>query len=197
MSVYRHDYSHKRLGSEEWDALVSAVEWLMTVCPAHNDGPGSRNPSSPLRDNLITASFGDSPEGGLILQGKEHIDHDEPSVINPVRGLPNIVLNGAWFFGQDYLVLAPAATEKVISVDTGGKPYDLIVCAILILANFLHPGKWEISTTAGEQTWNNALALAQGYAPSIALPVGVCSAFGYGSKPSRQIAVPDNMDFRS
>ena len=195
--MYRHDYTHERLGSEEWDALVVAVEWLLVNCPACNDGPGSRNPSSPLRDNLITASMSDSPDGGLILGNKVNIDHGAPSFLNPVRGRPHIVINGTWFFGQDYLALGASAVSEVISMNTGGKPYDLIVCAILILANHLHPGKWHISSTAGVQTWNNALTLARGYAPSIHLPAGVQSAFGQDSSTGREIPVPAGMDFRA
>jgi len=196
MPTYQHSYSYDALSPQEWGEVIDAIEWLMRNCPDYSAGPGAPYPNLPLRDHLITASFADDALGGLMLLKKREIDHSDPSFTMPIRQRPHLVFNGAGTSGSDYFTIEAGPVTKTQTVDTGGKPYDLLVCATLILANHLCPNTWKITSTAPQPAWKDALALARGYRSDAKLPTGVVSDFAKPVPSLTTFGMPAYMDFR-
>jgi len=81
--------------------------------------------------------------------------------------------NGVGDDGHETMILDPYNTDFEFC-KTARKPYDLAVCALLLLAHHHAPGAWKIRSDGGPAEWARALQLAQHIIdPRITLPPDV------------------------
>ena len=56
---------------------------------------------------------------------------------------------------------------------TAAKPYDLVVTAILVLAEHFSEGHFKVSSDGDPEDWAEGLALAREVVPGVELPAGL------------------------
>lgn len=200
MSDYKFSFVHDGLSSSEFDALSSAVKWLIQECPAYSGIPGIPFPTAPLCGQLITASFIAEAAGASKTWRNIHIfRHDgTDSPIRPVRDERMIVLNGRKSFGADYLTIGRNELASWQTIDTQGLPYTLLVAATLILANHFS-SSWSIASSAPDDVWPVALAWVQDYDSTIQLPASLAPTARLGTGlplEPRKIDIPSELDCR-
>jgi hypothetical protein len=178
---YTHRYVQGRDATRsEWKAITAATLRLLANLPERN--ASAREP------------FRHAPLKLCLLQERGVPDGDlgQPVVTNDEITFEGAGKHGTEFLGHETFFLRrnKARTEREYLSDgvsvsgedlqlckTEQKPYDLVVCAVLIVANHLAPGCWEITSDGTKAEWHDALVWVASVAlpgePRILLPRGI------------------------
>lgn len=194
--MFKHSFTHESFSDIQWLRLLEIFTWLMRVCPDFHDAPTSRYPTVSLRGYLVAQNKTLVKETGRYgFSQPKLIDH-ENAAPSMWEGNPAIVFDGDGQFGDMPFVLGPTNTQGWKSVDTRGKPYDLLVCTMLILANHTAPGAIRIKSESPVENWEPALMLARQYDDTVEMPEGILPRSAL-YVDALSILPPAHMDFRS
>jgi hypothetical protein len=98
-------------------------------------------------------------------------EYDEPDKA-PVFKKEGIRLNGRGEDGHETFLLSLGASGFDFC-KTAAKPYDVVVTAILVLADHFSEGRFNVSSDGTPEDWAEGLALARKVVPEVKLPVGL------------------------
>ena len=113
------------------------------------------------------ALFEALPDGVVIAE-----EYDKPH-LPPIANAQEIRFNGVDDLGHETFLLEPHAPGNFTFCKTARKPYDLVVCGVLILAHDIAPGLLRIDSDGGiEDGWGEALEWTRAVFndPSLKLP---------------------------
>lgn len=178
---YSHYFEKKRKPTaEEWKAIEHVANFLIEKAPARTTSAGGFYPDDPLFGYLITYVEKEDPETGKYIDEAVAIDHANPNVVQAMEGNPCICFDGVEDLGHETFLLTnqgpvedSAMSGSMNWCQTGRKPYDLLVCALLILINDIAPDLLAIRSDGNVDDWEPALQFARTYNDQVSLPKAV------------------------
>jgi hypothetical protein len=109
-----------------------------------------------------------------------NLNHTDPNVVQKIWGKPAICFEGKGELGHEPFLLTSADVETdqefspcIGFCKTARKPYDMLVCATLILVNNIAPDLLDIRSDGGIEDWEPALRLARTFDKSTTLPKAI------------------------
>ena len=169
---YGHYVAHaKDIDSRQWREIKAAVVELMRNLPDHSESAGGYHRDQPLAEALV--GFDKSLLGFSI---PEKVVHHDATLGDAIifNGLQT-TFHGINLEGDEFC-LEPDDPDNalVTQFNTHRKPYDLVVCAVLIVTDYLAPGCKAIDSKGGVDEWWPALEwVRQTLFPEAALPDSV------------------------
>lgn len=180
-----HTYHRASLSLKDWTTLTNAVKLLVANLPEHSDSAGGYYKDAPLKldadtviskDQIAFNGDGEDENGEMLgnetfvldrswrkelkAQIAEEIDRGSPATVSYLKARVNNLVYGCF-----------TKTER--------KPYDLLVCAVLAVAEHLFPD-WLVVTSDGDRDeWISAVNWASkvtGY--DVQVPPGVKPRLG-------------------
>lgn len=138
---YGHAYQQNRdFTREEWDLILCDMYDLLAKLPEWSNSASGAYSIFPL---FLADDSGDWDSEPLL--NENHI------LLNGKNGPAN--LHGDCLF----LAREKVDTGGYIEIETKGKPYDLVVCAALLVAEHQAPGVLSPITTGGRSCWAAAV----------------------------------------
>ena len=152
---YMHYFDHhKDISAPEWSGICCDVIKLLMKMPAQTDADAAVYGNQPLRNHVVGSN-------------NTRITPQRPQAVfyRDAFGEQFIHLNGDSEAELDGGVFVLGRTPKNPSegacCNTKRKPYDLLVCAILIVANHHAPESLDIRSQGQAQDWIAALDFVQ------------------------------------
>jgi hypothetical protein len=140
MSTYRHFYKQAKAASpKQWAKIKTDVEKLLTSLP-----PNSESAGGTFRQ--WTLMIGDA--SGAV--GSKPTVTDDEIALNGVHGKVDLSHETFW------ITRSKNTEPDADYCKTARKPYDLVVCGILIVLQHHAPGVWKISTNGTLEDWDPA-----------------------------------------
>lgn len=175
--VHGHYFKKQRAPTAaEWRRITRAVKRLFAATPRHSLSAGGSYQNEPLREMMITYRETITLNGELMHHPRE-VSHSRMNVVQEMHGTSAIMFDGKGDLGEETFVLSNASPEKDQEIspgigycNTAGKPYDLMVCATLIVANHIAPDLLMINSDGGIDDWEPALKLARTWDENVFLP---------------------------
>lgn len=178
---YTHYFKKQRTpSSAEWQIIEHIANWVAAKAPLHSTSAGGFMEKEPLRGALVTYIEKQNPITGKYSDLVTDLDHETINIVQRMEGYPAIVLDGKGELGHEPFLLTSAPHEEddkfgacMWFCKTARKPYDLLVCATLILVECYAPGMLKIHSDGDPEDWGPALEFARMYDKKAMLPVGV------------------------
>ncbi|WP_166256109.1 hypothetical protein [Marinobacter salicampi] len=178
--VHAHYFLKQRAPTAvEWRRITRAVKRLFAITPMRSLSAGGFYQNKPLHGAMITYVEEINLKGELI-QKPEIVRHSRMNVVQEMHGFFAIMFDGKDDLGEETFFLTNAGPEKdqeispgIGACNTAGKPYDLMVCAALIVANHIAPDLLEIISDGGVDDWEPALSLVRIWDKSAFLPLTI------------------------
>lgn len=140
MPVYTHRYPQRKAATnKQWAAIIQDVQVLLTTLPPNSESAGGAFKNFTLLLAEGTGKIGTDP-----------IVTDSEIALNGVNGKVDLSHESLWL---------TKARNKEVDADyckTARKPYDLVVCAVLIVLQHHAPDVWSISTDGTLEDWDPA-----------------------------------------
>lgn len=177
--MYSHYYEKRHdLSDRAWQLLVEDVNWALKKTPRFTDSAGGYYKDQPLKGQLVHMA-----EGAMFAAS-----HESPDVEDLYCGLPCITLNGEGELGCDTFALVHnwpvgRSAGQISGCSTDRKPYDLLVCAILIFLYRCDPTAYKISSDGKHSDWLPALRFVRQRYPDAQVPKEV----GHFTPPEHDI----------
>jgi hypothetical protein len=178
VSSYTHYFTKNRAPSpQEWGAIEQIALYLIENTPLHSNSAGGLCRDQPLKGALAT--YEERVGSGIeaFTNASVPVDHKNPNVVQMLQNHPAIIFDGKGDLGSEPFVLTSLGPEidREIATDlswckTNRMPYDLLVCAMLILINHFFPDLLFISSDGGIDDWEPALRLARTFDSNANLP---------------------------
>jgi len=149
---YTHYFSHKKdITQDAWEKITRDFELLLSALPEHSESAGGGCRDEPLK----IASW--QKEAPII-------DWDDETIA--FNGAPEEMSHETMYLGRSKqttaLELELSEKDKIfIFCKTARKPYDLLVCGLLILVNHYAPNAYEIDSDGDAGDWTPALRWVQ------------------------------------
>lgn len=140
LRTYRHSYKQlKAASAKAWTAIKNDVEKLLASLPPNSESAGAKFAQFTLMLADHSGKVGTNP-----------IVSDEEISLNGVSGKVDMSHESFW------LTKAKNTVEDANYCRTARKPYDLVVCAVLIVLQHHASGTWKISTDGTMEDWDPA-----------------------------------------
>ncbi|WP_166256098.1 hypothetical protein [Marinobacter salicampi] len=178
---YSHYFKKRRKPTaDEWEAIERAAKFLIANAPVRTATAGGYCQDDPLSGYLITYVERKDPETGEYVDEAIAIDHAAPNVVQAMEGNPCICFDGVEDLGHETFLMTNLGPEEDRALSpcmwfckTGRKPYDLLVCGLLILVNDIAPDLLAIRSDGKVDDWEPALQFARTYNDHVSLPKGI------------------------
>lgn len=152
---YTHSFHQYRDATEtQWEAICADVRKLLEKVPAHSTSAGGSFSDAPL---ILCDGFGKAgtaPEVNqdqIWLNGSEDDDMMNETFLLSRLYKPDWV--ESWMYNKD-----EQGRKRLFQFcKTERKPYDLVVCACLIVAHHHAPKAYDIDTDGTPEDWAPAL----------------------------------------
>lgn len=175
--VHGHYFKKQRSPTAiEWRRITRAVKRLFEAAPKLSFSAGGSYQNQPLRGAMITYVELNFLDGSVVHQPR-NVTHAIVNVVQEMQGTSAIMFDGKGDLGEETFVLSNASPEKDQEIspgigycNTAGKPYDLMVCATLIVANHIAPDLLMINSDGGVDDWEPALKLVRTWDKNVFLP---------------------------
>jgi hypothetical protein len=143
---YSHYFSqHRSLNPEEWEPLCHNLHRLLAALPLRSLSAGGFYADRPLRLADVEVTDGHIVFNGAGSHGGEDLGHETLVLF---RRIEDAEREEPWRRGQRPLFQF-CKTER--------KPYDLVVCALLILVGRFAPDAFTIGSDGDPADWQPAL----------------------------------------
>jgi hypothetical protein len=140
MGTYRHDYPQVKAATvKQWKAIREDVERLLSNLPTNSESAGG------TFSHLTLALANGTGKPGTIP-----IVTDGEIALNGLEGIHDLSHESLW------LTRAKNKVENADFCRTARKPYDLVVCAVLIVLQHQAPDVWQITTDGSFEDWEPA-----------------------------------------
>ncbi|MBU2952291.1 hypothetical protein [Marinobacter sp. F3R08] len=175
---YSHHFTKNRAPStSEWRIIKNIAVYLIENTPMRSNSAGGYCVNDPLRGAIATYVEREKTSINEFTDTVININHKEPNVVQTMGGHPAIIFDGKGDLGSEPFVLtclSPEADREVApgmrTCKTNRMPYDLLVCAMLILVNHSIPDLLVINSEGGIEDWEPALRLARTFDMNARLP---------------------------
>lgn len=175
--VHGHYFQKQRAPTvAEWRRITRAVKRLFEASPMQSLSAGGTYKNEPLRGAMITYVELNYLDGSVVHQPR-NVSHAIANVVQEMHDTSAIMFDGKGDLGEETFVLSNASPEKDQEIspgigycNTAGKPYDLMVCATLIVANHIASDLLMINSDGGIDDWEPALKLARTWDENVFLP---------------------------
>jgi len=175
---YTHHFRKNRAPSaNEWKIIEHIAMYLIENTPMRSNSAGGYCENDPLRGALTTYVEQGNAALNDFTDTAVNVSHKEPNVVQKMVGQPAIIFDGKGDLGSEPFVLtclSPEADQDVApgmtECKTNRMPYDLLVCAMLILVNHFIPDLLVINSDGGIEDWEPALRLARTFEKDAILP---------------------------
>ena len=173
--LYTHRYFYKEdISGYAWAKIKSAIQVLVSTLPAYTHTAGGDYAHVPL-ENAVEALAGDNNWVPLTWKNANNVVHTGSG---DFPGLIDIILfrsGGCDNHETDrFLMACHNVQDHAQRCTTARKPYDLLVCATLLLVNHYAPQARSINSDGNAEDWWPALELVRkNIDQTITLPVNV------------------------
>ena len=169
---YTHYFSpQKRIPDDGWEKIKTGVIELVRHLPEHTETAGGFHHNYPLKGAIEGITVDDKPVDLTPATAEAVVTQFDKD------GKDIICFNGAERIGLDHetFVLQRFNKEPLGNFcKTARKPYDLLVCATLILADHYAPQCLDIGSDGGVDDWWPALEFVREHIDaSVTIPEGV------------------------
>lgn len=151
---YSHYWQqHKTFSKKEWDLLVKSCKILFENLPPTTNSAGGHHYDSPLQIGGILGKR--SEKNGIVLNEGEIGFNGKGDPPGLKEGISPWEIGGTeyWEFACESFLISRVRPRKhkwqtkenrgMSSCKTNRKPYDLVVCSVLLLAHAVAPEKLE------------------------------------------------------
>ena len=193
---YTHYFHYHRasLSVKDWTTLTNAVNLLVAALPEHSDSAGGYYKDAPLKldaDTVISKDQIAFNGDGKDEKGEE-LSHETFVLDRSWRKELKMQKQQAIEDGQHHLI---KYYENKLGKNVGGefckterKPYDLLVCAVLAVAQHLCRGWISVTSDGDREDWSSACEWASkvtGY--DVEVPAGVKARLGGNENGAIQV----------
>lgn len=178
---YSHRFEKTRKPtSEEWSEITRVAKWVINNARAPYLAVDGAFDSDPIEGQLTTYVERRDPRTGRLVAQAFEVNHTTANVLQLMERVPAIVFDGKGSLGEEAFVLTSAGPQQDREIspciwfcDTAHKPYDLLVCCVLILIDNATPGLLKIRSDGDMHDWTPALRLARRFDASVNLPLSI------------------------
>lgn len=178
---YTHYFPKNHEPSEDqWRTVKKIAWWVVLNTPRKSRSAGDCYPDERLRGALETIIEQEDASTGVLSGKAVPLNHEIPNIVQAIERKPAIILDGQGELGHETFVLTSAGPEfdewfspTMQFCKTARKPYDLLVCSMLVLIDHFVPGWLSIRSDGTPEDWEAALQFARQYESSVMLPKGV------------------------
>lgn len=146
MGTYMHRYKQVKAATQkQWAKIKADVEKLLLTLPPVSESAGGKFSHFTL---MIANAAG--------VPGTLPVVTDDEIALNGVEGKIDLAHESLW------ITRAKNTVPDADYCRTARKPYDIVVCGVLLVLQHHAPGVWDISTDGTLEDWDPAREWVEG-----------------------------------